>query len=235
MRIYKTVEIALNETHRDISEMGILIHPKTYQDKDVSDDPGFETLELQNYCYTVTEPKSMETRLRLPDNTYIEPTKPWADSEFQERIEPPVNPGEAYKLRSGVWDKFLQKDGTFAYTYSERLSADSQMHRVFSALIRDPDSRQGTIAIWDSRDSIYLGGISRVPCSLIYQLQIRGNMLNLHYIQRSADFITHFTNDVYLALKFLEYAAGQVKKPVGTFTHTVFSLHLFKKDSVGIF
>ena len=52
---------------------------------------------------------------------------------------------------------------------------------------------------------------------------------------RSCDFVTHFTNDVYLAIKFLEWVAEKANYPVGNFTHTIFSLHIYKKDTKGVF
>ena len=48
-RIYNKFDEALSEIGRDLAEMGISVHPKTWQDKDVSDNPDFETKELQNY------------------------------------------------------------------------------------------------------------------------------------------------------------------------------------------
>ena len=52
---------------------------------------------------------------------------------------------------------------------------------------------------------------------------------------RSCDFSTHFANDVYLAIKLLEYVAELTGYEVGNFTHTIFSLHIYKKDLKGVF
>lgn len=240
MRIYTNWEEAHEEVLRDLVEMGIQVKPKTMQDKVVTGNPDYETKELQNYCYTLLDAKSSEI-------TGV--TQPWATAEFRERVFDPytrahgypvrlpeyINPGNAYKLRENVWDEFLH-NGKFGYTYNELLWRNDQVTKVLNALYNDPDSRQLWISLWSpDRDPDRLGGISRVPCSLGYGLQVREGKLNLHYVMRSCDFVTHFTNDVYLAIKFLEWVAEKANYPVGNFTHTIFSLHIYKKDTKGVF
>lgn len=225
MRIYLNFTEAMGEIKRDLAEMGIRVHPQTYQDKYVGDNPDFATMELQNYIYTVINPVF----------TDLNPTQPWADQEFEERIkEPPVNPGEAWKFRREIWEQFLEPDGKFAYTYSERMSG--QIMKIAKRVKEDPDSRQAYLAIWNpEKDIDKLGGISRVPCSLGYLFQVRRKRLNMTYLQRSADFVTHFVNDVYLAVRLQNHMSQLTGFPLGTFTHWVGSLHIFQKDVKGVF
>ena len=229
MRIYKNFEEALSEIKRDVAEMGIKVHSKTYQDKFIGDDPDFESLELQNYIYTVVHTKSGD----------LEPTQPWADLEWGERLEGisgfPLNPGEAWLTREKLWREFLQKNGMFAYTYSDRLSWFDQVQRVIKVIQNDPDSRQLFISVWQVSDIKKLGGISRVPCTLGYLVQCRENAIHLTYLQRSADLVTHFVNDIYLAVKLQEYIADETMYPVGRYSHWLGSLHAFKKDTKDIF
>lgn len=237
MRIYTEANEAFEEIKRDLAEMGIWVHPKTMQDKNVENDPDYETTELQNYCYTILDAKSKD----IPNVT-----QPWADAEFKERITPPaidpetgnvkfINPGEAWKLRDKVWGEFYH-DGKFGYSYNELLWNNEQLRKIICRLQKDPDSRQLWISLWDpTRDPDLLGGISRVPCSLGYGLQVREGKLNMHYVMRSCDFSTHFPNDVYLAIKLLEYIAGITGYEVGSFTHTIFSLHVYRKDLKEVF
>ncbi len=229
MRIYNRFTEALPEIKRDLVEMGIRCHPKTYQDKDVRADPEFATLELQNYIYTVINPSVND----------LTPSQPWADREFEERIAGidghPINPGKAWSLRPEVWDQFRMNMGNFAYTYSERLNLYDQVLKVVERLQDDPDSRQLFVSIWTQEDITKLGGISRVPCSIGYQFQYRKNQLHITYLQRSADFITHFVNDVFLAHRLQVFVANEVGVSIGTFTHWIGSLHIFKKDSQGVF
>ena len=122
------------------------------------------------------------------------------------------------------------------YTYNELIWNNDQFTKIVDRLREDPDSRQLWISLWDpTRDPDLLGGVSRVPCSLGYGLQVRNGKLNLHYVMRSCDFSTHFANDVYLAIRMLEYISKLTGYPVGNFTHTVFSLHVYRKDLKNVF
>lgn len=232
MRIYMNWQEAFEEVKRDLAEMGIIVKPKTMQDKVIEGNSDYETRELQNYCYTILNAKSLDV---------IGVTQPWADEEFKERVCNPfesgnfINPGNAWELRKDIWTEYMH-DGKMAYTYNERIWQNDQLTKIIKRLKEDHDSRQLWLSIWDpNSDTDKLGGISRVPCSLGYNFQFRDGKLNMHYLMRSCDFKTHFTNDVYLAIKLLEYVSKEAGLEVGNFTHTMFSLHVYKKDVEGVF
>ena len=232
MRIYMNWEEAYEEIKRDLAERGILVKPKTMQDKNIEGNSDYETKELQNYCYTLLNAKSSEVTGVI---------QPWADAEFEERILNPfetgefINPGKAWELRKDIWTEYMH-EGKMAYTYNERIWQNDQLEKIIARLKEDHDSRQLWLSIWDpNTDTDKLGGISRVPCSLGYNFQFRDGKLNMHYVMRSCDFNTHFINDVYLAIKLLEYVANEVGMEVGSFTHTMFSLHVYKKDLKNVF
>lgn len=241
MRIYINADEMIEETKRDLAEMGIVVRPATMQDKYVKGNPDYETRELQNYSYCLLDAKSQD----IPGVI-----QPWADAEFRERIHDPwtrnefgeaygsprfLNPGNAWELRKEVWTEYLHF-GKMAYTYNELIWNNDQVTKIINRLKEDPDSRQLWISLWNpDKDPDFLGGVSRVPCSLGYGLQVRDGKLNLHYVMRSCDFATHFRNDVYLAIKFLEWVAEKTGYPVGSFTHTIFSLHVYNKDVEGVF
>lgn len=229
MRIYMNWNEAYEEIKRDLAEMGINVYPKTMQDKYVEGNEDYATKELQNYCYTIINAKSSDVK---PSSI-----QPWADEEFKERINPygNVNPGKAYKLREEIWNEYMH-DGKFAYSYNERFFRNRQLDKIIARLQEDHDSRQLWLSVWDLNEDVdKLGGISRVPCSLGYNFQFREGKLNIHYVMRSCDFNTHFPNDVYLAIKLLEYVAKMCNMEVGNFTHTMFSLHVYKKDVSDVF
>lgn len=245
MRIYTNAQEMVEEVKRDLAEMGIVVRPATMQDKYVKGNPDYETKELQNYSYCLLNAWSQD----IPGVT-----QPWADAEFKERVTDPwerypdgepliesistpnfINPGEAWKLREEVWSEYMH-EGKLAYTYNELLWNNDQLTKIMNRLKEDPDSRQLWISLWNpDKDPDLLGGVSRVPCSLGYGLQVRDGKLNLHYVMRSCDFVTHFRNDVYLAIKFLEWVAEKTGYPVGDFTHTMFSCHVYNKDIQGVF
>jgi len=227
MRIFHNFVEAFAEIQRDLGEMGIPVHTQTMQDKDISDDEGYNTIEIQNYIYTVTNPALVN----------VNPVQPWADAEWLERktgIEGgPVNPGHAYKLRSDVWDEFLH-NGAFAYTYSERFALSMCAENIIQRLISDPLSRQLYIPMFNYHDTKRLG-VHRVPCSLGWHFMNRNGYLNMTYFMRSCDFSTHFQNDVYLALKLQDYVAERAEMVVGNFSQFMASLHVYQKDVAKVF
>lgn len=226
MRIYQNFGEALSEIKRDLAELGIKTHSRTYQDKNIADDPEFTTLELNNYIYTVSHP-------RLSN---LNPTQPWANVEFFERVsDKSMNPGLAHRERPEVWDQFLEEDGKFSYTYSERLGDYFQIGHIIDGIRRDPDSRQLYITIWNPKDVVRIGAEIRIPCSLGYYFKMVQGKLDMTYLQRSADFVTHLENDIYLAFCLQRHIAIAADVLPGNFTHWIGSLHIFKKDVGGVF
>lgn len=230
MRIYLNFAEAYSEIKRDLAEMGIDVHPDTYQDKFIRDDPNYATKELQNYMYCILNPNS----------SAIDAVQPYSDLEWYDRVDGienhnTNNPGKAWMTRSDVWSQFLMPDGQFAYTYAERFAAHDAVRKVINRIREDPDSRQLYISIWDMSDINKMGGVSRIPCSLGYLIQVREGALNLTYLQRSADFATHFVNDVFFAVKLQEYIAEKTQVPIGRFSHWLGSFHVFRKDIKGVF
>lgn len=227
MRIYNNFTEAFSEIARDLKEMGINHHTETMQDKKIGDDPSFDTLELQNYIFTVTEPEFEN----------LSPVQPWADMEWEEREQGimgnPVNPGIAWELRRDIWEEFLH-DGEFGYSYSERFDWHQQVRNVIDRLKEDPGSRQLYVAMWTQSDSKYLGSI-RVPCSLGWHFMLRGGKLNMTYFMRSCDFATHFQNDIFMAMKLQQHIARQAGVKVGHYCHYIGSFHVYKKDVADVF
>lgn len=244
MRIYKDFSEAINEIRRDLKEMGVVVHPQTMQNKQVADDPDYETLELQNYIYTVLD----------TDLSKLNPTQPWADQEFIERTcGVQSNPGEAWKLRADVWTEFLvdrqyfdiEKGKTvtipeFDYTYSERYTPwhggdRNQIDYIVEELKKHPDSRQLFMSVWNPIIDIRNLGIHRVPCSLGYLFQNRGGELHVTYLMRSCDFATHFQNDLYLTTRLRNLIASETGLKPGRFTHWIGSFHIYQKDVKDVF
>lgn len=239
MRIYSNCYELMSEMGRNLWEMGQHVNPKTYQNKVVEGDPDFETKELicEQYCLT---------RMPDPDVLFLyEPTRDWADAEFNERIDyvNTPNPGEAWKLRGKTWEQFLNSDMRFDYSYSERIcflthsgnELKYNLKLVVEELENNPDTRQAVLPIYGLLDVRNIGGKKRVPCSMYYDFLIRENangekQLNICYHQRSSDFVTHFGNDVYLAWRLMEFIASCLEIKPGYLYHTIDSIHCYAKD-----
>ena len=226
MRFYTTFKEAQNEIARDLAELGVSVHTETMQDKDIKDDPDYETKELQNYAYTVTR----------PDYTDLEGVhEDWVKQEWADRLAGDLNPGRAWRKRPEVWKQFLEpKLNKFSYSYSERMGGRHILKAIDELLVH-PNSRQIYIPVWEGRYDEDRRGIRRVPCSLGYHLMIRQGQLHLTYMMRSCDFFTHWANDAALANILQHYVAQQLQVQVGPFTHFIISFHVYKKDVADVF
>lgn len=229
MRIYGSAYELISEVLRDLDEMGTIVKPKSYQNKDIEGKEEFFTKEIQNYVYSLV---SMGNDAPL---FVFEDTKDWADAEFLERIEVGTfeNPGEAWKLREDKWSEFLvmNKPGdkpVFDYCYNHRINPG--LDAIIQELRRNPDSRQAWLPIFHEYDLDFMGGTKRIPCSLGYGFMEREGKLNLTYIQRSADAVAHFGNDIYLAWRMMNFVARQLGVEPGVLTHHIFSLHSYARD-----
>jgi len=225
MRIYADCYELMSEIFREVWEMGHIVHPHSMQNKVVKDDDSFSTKEITNYSYSLTS-LNKEDYLFFADSR----AKAWADAEFYERVDSDYsNPGEAWKLRPDLWKQFLNELGQFDYSYNRRIGFS--IHEVINELTINPDSRQAIIAIWDPmKDPAGLGGKFRVPCSMYYQFLVRGGKVNVIYNQRSADVVTHFGNDVYLAYQLMLHISIAIHMDPGYLFHNIGSLHAYKKD-----
>lgn len=252
MRIYSDCYELMSEIMREVYEMGVLVKPKSYQNKNIEGNSDFETKEVICYQYCLTSLKE-EDALYIADKR----SKEWVKEELKERLYNPieepstfstVNPGTAFLIREDVWRQFLV-NGAFDYTYNERLRfgwKDSKgvnhgdriwncIDKIIDELKKNPDTRQAVIPIFHPWDVKYIGGEKRVPCSMYYDFLVRENakgekVLHICYHQRSSDVVTHFGNDVALAYKLMEYIAESIGVKPGYLYHTIDSLHSYRKD-----
>jgi thymidylate synthase len=239
MRIFANTMEMYNEVRRDIHELGVLVHPQTMQDKDVQNNADYQTLELSPYGFTIVDGSDAKGLL---DGLNLSST--WMEAEFAERISSDAhNPGHAWEIRKEVWKQFMHH-GRFAYTYSERMNrfvdgdgettseSNGALAKIFHELHDRPDTRQAVLPIFNGDSDLpNLGGKARVPCSLHYQFMRRNDALQMIYVMRSSDFLTHFPFDIALAVRLQKYMAKLLVMPVGHFTFFTGSLHMYKKDS----
>lgn len=123
---------------------------------------------------------------------------------------------------------------------------------VVQQLKKSPLTRQAYLPIWFPEDTGAVHG-ERVPCSLGYHFLIREGKLNVTYFIRSVDFIRHFPDDVYMAMRLGQWMrdrlqqrnrgiatipdSGTLPMPdplafidMGTLTMHMVSLHVFGGD-----
>lgn len=252
MRIFKNFAEARSEIARDLKEMGLRVENKSMQDKKGS----FPTLELINYGYTVTQPEMIDL-----DPTQPWSDAEWADR--REAIMGKIMPlGNAWQLRKDAhmdWEYFLEYDGApipdgmtleqcrqespealhdpmrLAYSYGERLALNDQVLKVIRELRVNPTSRQLYVAMWDPNQDIDRIGRRRVPCSLGWHFMMRNGYLHITYTMRSCDFVTHWQNDVWLALRLLDFVCRATGNKPGQFSQFINSFHVYEKDVADVF
>lgn len=224
MRFFHDFPTALNEIKRDLAEMGIKIHTKSVQNLDITNNPDYDCMELQDYSYRVTSPDFTQIPLRNSE---------WAEQEFNERTSGfALNPGTAWKFRADYWKQFLNAEGKFDYAYPERMTRN--LDNVIDALRKDPSTRRAYLSILGNQDPPNDFTV-RYPCSIGYSFLYRQGQLNITYKMRSSDFMEHFNYDIYLADRLKHYVAEKTGLKPGFFTHEISSLHAFQKDLKGVF
>lgn len=100
-----------------------------------------------------------------------------------------------------------------------------QFSRVLNILKEKPFSRQAVIQIFDSDD--LLEPHEDVPCTCTMQFFIRNNQLHLLVSMRSNDAFLGLPHDVFSFTMIQEIMAVSLGCEIGTYKHSVGSLHLY--------
>jgi len=148
--------------------------------------------------------------------TEIQPSLPWADEHFEERVGGvPRNPDPSH-THWPWWhgqDAETKADEKFTHTYSERFWPPETMgirypfgdyEDVIELLASEPYTRQAYLPIFFPEDTgaVHRG---RIPCSLGYHFLLRGHELHCWYSIRSCDALRHFRDDLYLAVRLVAH------------------------------
>jgi len=230
MRIYKTIKDALNETFRDLKVRGISVECNSYQDKKLEGDDRF-VKELTGVAFKIDKPLlNRDEAIRYTFKEDADRIIKYCKQEIKDRCSgKPLNPGNSYKIRADMWNKFLEGK-KFSYQYAERLWTNNQFESVIQCLKNDSGTRQAVLSVWNpdkDMDINKLGGGNRIPCSLNYQFLIRNDRLHCIYSMRSNSALEHCPIDLYCATGLMEYVAKRLNIKVGSLTYICGSLHAF--------
>ena len=124
--------------------------------------------------------------------------------------------------------------GVLRGAYGPRLrrwgAQEDQLWRVVDLLLRDRDSRQAVVQIFDpARD---WAGAKDVPCTVGHRFFVRSGRLHLHTTMRSQDLWLGMPYDIFANTLLQELMAGWLGLEVGRYDHFVDSLHLYEHDVV---
>lgn len=178
---------------------------------------------------------------------------PWASSADKHRTE-----GEMFNhtYAERLWPRYagkigpLVKPGDFRDQVSKR-TAHPSAHRgirgeygdlgtLVDMLAWEPGSRQAFIPLYFPEDT---GLEGRKPCTLGYQFLMRDNRLDIFYPLRSCDFVRHWRDDCYLAVRLLLWVLEECRcrNPTvwndvvpGEYVMHITSFHIFANDYIAL-
>ena len=119
----------------------------------------------------------------------------------------------------------------FEYTYGQRLrnwnEQVDQIAYVIDKLKHNPTTRRATAVTWvPTVDTV----VDEVPCMIIDDFKIRGDMVNLTTLFRRHDFAGAYPANLYGLSRLLEYVAGEVGVKPGMITSISASAHIYEHD-----
>jgi hypothetical protein len=238
-------------SHRFVDE-GRSVKTKTWQALDVSERPEMTPIELLAVTFDIEMPQTIDHIQEV-----VRPNLPWAEDHFLERVSgAPWNPPPSHE-----WWPFAQKnnaehqqDEKFSHTYPERfwpkhikcvgVEDDSHvpmmgirfeygdLYDVLDLLVKDPYTRQAYLPVFFPEDTGAHHG-QRIPCTLGYQFMYREGELHIIYGIRSCDFMRHFRDDVYMAMRlalWMQEAAAIRPCKLGRLVMNIGSFHIFEGD-----
>jgi thymidylate synthase len=233
---------------------GIAVQTGRWQAQDITESPSMRPIELPSWPITV--------KLQMPQTIQgmqdeVQPNMPWAEEHFLERVSRvPHNPPPSH-----VRWPFARRANTdhtddqemFSHTYPERfwpkqagswgekMSRDNEelygirhpygdLDDVVRMLDKDLYTRQAFLPVFFPEDT---GKTDvRIPCTVGYQFLVRQDKMHCIYTIRSCDFLRHFRDDVYMAMRLAYWVKQGVKLSLdmGTLTMVIGSFHVFEGD-----
>jgi hypothetical protein len=244
----------------DLLDRADRVEVPTWHAQDVRGNEMLVSHELQNVSFESEIPSNMEETQALVEPQLPWAERHFQERISGEPLNPP--PSAAEWQTAGVADKHRKDFGgeteQYSHTYPERFwprraGADAwtdqgyvtggedhfgirfrygDLQDVVTLLGKEPLTRQAYLPVWFPEDTGAHHG-ERVPCSLGYHFMIRGEAeLSVTYMIRSVDFMRHFRDDVYLAMRLAQWIDEQLGGGFGggTLTMHIMSLHYFEGD-----
>lgn len=138
-------------------------------------------------------------------------------------------------------ENYLERYGEFSDdgvtangAYGKRIfgnAPNSNWRRVIATLKGRPGSRNGVIQIFANADAETAG--NDIPCTCTMQFAFRDDRLHLQVHMRSNDAFLGLPHDIFSFTMLQEIAARELGCEVGTYHHSVGSLHLYDDNEFG--
>jgi hypothetical protein len=258
VKVYQKMAFAdmVGQMYQDFLGSARPVDVGQWQGRDIKGDASKVTWEIREAVLELGMPETMSEAQQL-----ISPNLPWAEDHFQERVGgKPLNPPP-----SNAWWPFAQnghadhvdETGKFSHTYPERFWPKhagedlvtwndepvthvgirfqyGDLSDVVNRLISSRMTRQAYLPVWFPEDTGAPEG-ERVPCSIGYHFMIREGRLHVSYTIRACDFMRHFKDDVYMAIRLAQWVRHEVdmdfdELKMGDLTMHIGSFHIFNGD-----
>jgi len=244
------------------------VRTERWQGKDVTKDPAATTYELRNVVFEVPlngiedlDHWRADIKPNLPwaDDHFLERVSgeplnpgvqwahwPWAGSAAKFKTN---RFNHTYMER--LWPKFARRadGGKLSYGGHRRYPDGDKRPRygighhygdlwdLVEMLAKEPHTRQAWIPLFFPEDT-GVGDGGRKPCTLGYQIIVRDGRAHIWYPLRSCDFIRHWRDDCYLAVRLLLWVIDRCRElsldwnyiVPGTYSMHMTSLHIFEND-----
>lgn len=136
--------------------------------------------------------------------------------------------GKIYGFIPEIWHKMADSKNNVRSNYGWQWQREDQLERVINMLIKNPNTRQAAISIYDGKEiPTYFND---TPCTYAIHFTILHNKLNMSVMMRSNDLWFGFCNDQYCFSKLQQLVAMRVGIEVGTYYHFVNNLHLYNRN-----
>lgn len=260
MRVYQNMTFAdmVGRLLEDFLRAARRVDVAQWQGRDVKGDPSKVTWELREAVLSLRMPNAMIAAQRE-----YTPNLPWAEDHFQERVGgEPLNPPPSsawWPFAQADHKDYVNGGGQFSHTYPERFWPRfanvgetrpngrqvfvphngirfeyGDLGDVIQRLVKDPYTRQAYLPVWFPEDTGAPEG-ERVPCTLGYHFMVRDGKVHVTYHIRACDFMRHFRDDVYLAVRLGQWVRDQLEPHVavldmGELTMHIGSFHIFHGD-----
>lgn len=189
------------------------------QHGDVTSPRGMKTREVLNVTLEVSQPWQLPLRL---DNRGLNQAIGAAEAA---QLIGQISVPEKMTMISRAFAEFMD-DGLFHGAYGPRISGGPA--KIVRLLKDDPDSRQAVLTIHDQHRDL-CSGARDIPCTLTLQYFVRHGQLYARTSMRSNDAWLGLPYDLTQFCSLQGAIAAALDLPMGRYTHTVGSLHLYEQ------
>lgn len=150
----------------------------------------------------------------------------YAQKEWEWYLSKNPNGNEIAKI-APIWLNYMDENGNIRSNYGWQWSRNNQIDKVLDKLIKNDETRQAVISIYDGKEiDTYKYD---TPCTLSIHFQIVDGELCMTVNMRSNDLWYGFCNDQYCFSKLQQYIASQLKVKIGWYYHFSSNMHLYNK------